>query len=85
MGGPAFRRSITRSTNPYATGPARLEVGDVRADRRGVDGGIPMAEVAQYLGHTDSRVTERVYARFGPDYLRRAALALNPGRVRLPE
>lgn len=40
------------------------------------ESGIPMAEIAQYLGHSDSRVTERVYARFGPDYLRRAASAL---------
>jgi integrase len=30
------------------------------------ENGVPMAEIAQYLGHTDSRVTERVYARFGP-------------------
>jgi integrase len=38
--------------------------------------GVPMAEIAQFLGHSDSRVTERIYARFGPEYLRRAARAL---------
>jgi integrase len=38
--------------------------------------GVPMAEIAQYLGHTDSRITERVYARFSPSHLRRAARAL---------
>jgi integrase len=40
------------------------------------EAGTPMAEIAQYLGHSDSRVTERVYARFSPAYLRRAAGAL---------
>ena len=37
---------------------------------------VPMAEIAQYLGHTDSRITERVYAKFSPSHLRRAARAL---------
>ena len=36
----------------------------------------PMTEIAQYLGHSDSRITERVYARFSPDYLAGAAAAL---------
>lgn len=40
------------------------------------EAGVPMAEIAQYLGHEDSQITERVYARFGPEYLRRAAKAL---------
>jgi integrase len=38
--------------------------------------GVPMDEIAQYLGHTDSRTTYRVYARFSPDHLRRASKAL---------
>jgi integrase len=41
------------------------------------EGGISMAEIAQFLGHSDSRITERIYARFSPDYLRRAANALD--------
>ena len=40
------------------------------------EGGIPMAGIAQFLGHKDSRVTERVYARFSPNYLRGAASML---------
>jgi integrase len=36
----------------------------------------PMPEIAQYLGHSDSRITERVYARFSPDFLAGAADAL---------
>lgn len=39
--------------------------------------GVPIQQIAQYLGHNDSRTTERVYARFSPDYLREAAKALN--------
>lgn len=38
--------------------------------------GVPMAEIAQFLGHSDSRITERVYARFSPTYLSKAASSL---------
>lgn len=37
---------------------------------------IPMTQIAQYLGHSDSRITERVYARFSPDFLAEAAESL---------
>lgn len=40
------------------------------------EAGITMPEIAAFLGHSDSRTTERVYARFSPTYLRRAAKAL---------
>lgn len=38
--------------------------------------GVPMAEISQYMGHSSTAVTERVYARFHPDYLRKASDAL---------
>lgn len=38
--------------------------------------GVPMGEIASFLGHADSRITERVYARFTPQHLRRAAQSL---------
>lgn len=41
------------------------------------EGGIPMSEISQYLGHTNTTVTERVYARFSPGYLRKAASVLD--------
>lgn len=41
-----------------------------------VGAGISMEKVAQYLGHTSIRVTERVYGRFRPDHLADAARAL---------
>ena len=37
---------------------------------------VPMTQIAQFLGHTDSRITERVYARFAPQFLSTAADAL---------
>jgi integrase len=43
---------------------------------RMVENGISLAEVGQYLGHTDLKVTYRVYGRFTPGHLRKAAEAL---------
>jgi integrase len=41
------------------------------------EAGKPMTEIAQYLGHSDSRLTERVYARYSPTHLRGAAEILD--------
>lgn len=43
---------------------------------------IPMSMIAQYLGHTNSKLTEKVYARYSPSYLRKAAAALEMPAVR---
>lgn len=40
------------------------------------EAGESMDKIAQYLGHTDSRITARVYARFSPDFLKGASEAL---------
>jgi integrase len=40
------------------------------------ESGTPMEEIAQFLGHSDINVTRRIYARFSPDYLRKAVGAL---------
>lgn len=37
---------------------------------------IPMSEISQYLGHTSTKITEKVYARYSPEHLRKAADAL---------
>ncbi len=34
--------------------------------------GVPMPEIAAVLGHSDSRTTESIYAKFSPTYLRGA-------------
>lgn len=38
--------------------------------------GRPIGEIAEYLGHSDEKVTARVYARYGPEHLRDASDAL---------
>lgn len=42
-----------------------------------VSKGVSMAKVSQYLGHSNTSVTERVYGRFAPDHLRDEAEILN--------
>ena len=37
----------------------------------------PMSEIAQFIGHSNTTVTERVYARYSPDYLKKTASALD--------
>jgi integrase len=39
--------------------------------------GIPMQVIAQAMGHSDDRITQRVYAKFSPDYLRAAMAVLD--------
>lgn len=41
-----------------------------------VESGISFAETAQFLGHASEAMTFRVYGRFSPTHLRRAASAL---------
>jgi integrase len=41
------------------------------------EAGIPMEEIAQYMGHTSPAVTFRTYARYSPDYLRKASDAIS--------
>lgn len=40
------------------------------------EGGIPMVEIARFLGHSSEAITFKVYAVHSPSYLRRAAGAL---------
>lgn len=48
-----------------------------------VSNGVKMEKVAQYLGHSNTSVTERVYGRFAPDHLREEAAILDfTSRVR---
>lgn len=38
---------------------------------------VPMQKIAQFLGHTSTRVTETVYARYSPRFMADAACALD--------
>jgi len=40
------------------------------------EAGVSMNEIAQYLGHTNTFTTEKVYARYSTDFLTSAAAAL---------
>jgi integrase len=40
------------------------------------EAGVPMSQIAQFMGHDDSATTEKHYARFSPGFLRGAANAL---------
>lgn len=40
------------------------------------EAGIPLTEIAQYLGHSTPAITYRVYAKYSPGHLRTAARAL---------
>lgn len=42
-----------------------------------VSNGIAMQKVSQYLGHSSTAVTERVYGRFAPEHLREEAAILD--------
>lgn len=48
------------------------------------EAGVPMEEISQYLGHSNVEITRRVYARYSPDYLRKAAEALEMGLYVVP-
>ncbi len=39
--------------------------------------GVAFPKIARYIGHADSRTTERIYAHHAPDYLQEAADALD--------
>jgi integrase len=37
---------------------------------------VPMQKIAQFMGHTSTRVTESTYARYSPSFMKDAAAAL---------
>ncbi len=45
------------------------------------EAGISMSEISQYLGHSNSMITERVYARYSPTHLLKAAQVLDFTRI----
>lgn len=47
-----------------------------------VEAGIPITEVAQFLGHSNPSVTFHVYGRFSPSHLRKAADVLDFTQIR---
>jgi integrase len=68
----AFHAAATRAGLPWCTPHVLRHTAAVHM----AEAGVPLSEISQFLGHTSTSVTERVYARFSPSYLRRAASAL---------
>jgi len=69
----AFRRAVERAGLQDVTPHVLRHTAAVWM----AEAGIAMSVIAQYLGHADSKITERVYARYSPGYLRKASEALN--------
>lgn len=68
----AFQAASERS-GVHATPYTLRHTGAVWA----AEAGVPMAELAQFLGHDDDRTTQKHYARFSPDYLLKVANSFN--------
>ncbi|WP_408607910.1 tyrosine-type recombinase/integrase [Albibacillus kandeliae] len=49
------------------------------------EAGVPISKISQYLGHSNTQTTERVYARYAPSHMQDAADVLNftEARIRL--
>lgn len=45
------------------------------------EAGVPMPELAQFMGHDDDRTTQKHYARYSPGYLRSVANAIGQGSL----
>ncbi len=68
----AFKRAVERAG---LTGVSPHTLRHTAATWMAQDG-VAMREIAGYLGHTDSRTTERVYAHHHPDHLSNASASL---------
>jgi integrase len=68
----AFARAAERAGVAWATPHTLRHSSAVHM----AESGVPMSEISQYLGHSSTSVTERVYARYSPSYLKRAAAVL---------
>jgi integrase len=69
----AFKGAVRRAGLPSGVSPHWLRHS---AAVHMAEAGVSMAEISQMLGHSSEAITFKVYARFSPDYLRRAAAVL---------
>lgn len=74
-----FNAAVVASGIPHCTHH------DLRrtAGRFMAEAGVPIEEIAEYLGHSNPNFTRAVYAKFSPQHLRKAAGALDFGGPRL--
>lgn len=83
-GGPvrSIRKGFARAVENAGLTGVTLHVLRHTAAVHMAEAGVPMAEISQYLGHSNVQITASVYARFSPQHLSKAAEALNFGEVR---
>lgn len=68
----AFNRAAARAGMPDVTPHILRHTAAVWM----ASAGVPMAQIAQFMGHKNDIVTQQVYARFAPDHHRPAIAAL---------
>ena len=73
----SVKRSLAKTAEKATLTGVTAHVFRHSAARWQAEAGIPMSEIAQYLGHSDDRVTQRVYARYSPTALKKAAAVLD--------
>ena len=69
----AFKAAVARAGLPSGVSPHWLRHS---AAVHMAEAGVKMSEIAQFLGHSSEAITFRVYARFSPTHLRKAAAVL---------
>lgn len=73
-----FEKAAERAGIPWCTPHVLRHT----AARWMAEAGVPMSQIAQYLGHKNTSTTERIYARFSPTFLQGAAKAVEIDTIR---
>lgn len=73
----SVKRSLAKTAEKAHIEGVTAHVFRHSAARWQAEAGIPMSEIAQYLGHSDDRITQRVYAKYSPSALKKAASVLD--------
>ena len=73
----SVKRSLAKTAEKAHLTGVTAHVFRHSAARWQAEAGIPMSEIAQYLGHSDDRITQRVYAKYSPSALKKAASVLD--------
>lgn len=73
----SVKRSLAKTAEKARVEGVTAHVFRHSAARWQAEAGIPMAKIAQYLGHSDDRITQRVYGRYAPSHMQDAADVLD--------
>lgn len=73
----SVKRSLAKTAEKAGLEGVTAHVFRHSAARWQAEAGIPMAKIAQYLGHSDDRITQRVYGRYAPSHMQDAADVLD--------